>query len=165
MESLSGYVPSISIFLNLPHTSKEDQRQRGIGLDWELGVNPDLYNYIIINHVLQLLYAMFYIIVYHPSLNSLLFCFCHLKKEIMEKVEHTFFEGWRVSTDHAKPARRSGCLDCVTLPPKVAFKRPCIQTTVYQPTVLCNPLFLIPLVCYHMIPDTIMAFSVALEMF
>ena len=57
---------------------------------------------------------------------------CHSIKEITE--DRKFLMG-RVS-DYGEPARISGCLDYVTLTPKVAVKIPCIKSIVCQSSVL-----------------------------
>ena len=41
-----------------------------------------------------------------------------------------------VGSDYGEPARICGCLDYLTLTPKVAFKRPCMQSTVSHPCCL-----------------------------
>ena len=65
-----------------------------------------------------------------------------------------------VGPDYGEPARICGCLDYVTVTPKVAFKRPCMQSTISHPC--CVFTFLIAPACYQMISDTTMPFSVML---
>ena len=63
---------------------------------------------------------------------EILFCLPIDKRNKRGSVQ-VLLEVRAVGPDYGEPARICGCLDYVTLTPKVAFKRPCMQSTISHP--------------------------------